>query len=58
MPVMLDDADVREPLRAQLRDEPASRPSVLYPAVHEFTAYRGLRSRAVCRGPSSPPAPS
>ncbi len=40
MPVMLDDADVREPLRAQLLEQRVQT-SVLYPAVHEFTAFEG-----------------
>jgi len=38
MPIMLDDADLREPLRARML-EGKVQTSVLYPAVHEFTAY-------------------
>lgn len=38
MPVMLDDPDAREPLRASMR-EAGVQTSVLYPAIHEFTAY-------------------
>ena len=40
MPVMLDDAEVREPLRAQLLEQRVQT-SVLYPAIHEFTAFEG-----------------
>ena len=40
MPVMLDDAEVREPLRAKLLEQRVQT-SVLYPAIHEFTAYEG-----------------
>ena len=40
MPVMVDDPEVREPLRAKLLEQRVQT-SVLYPAVHEFTAYEG-----------------
>jgi dTDP-4-amino-4,6-dideoxygalactose transaminase len=40
MPVMLEDPDVREPLREQLSEQ-GIQTSVLYPAVHEFSAYAG-----------------
>ena len=40
MPVVLDDAEVREPLRAKLLEHRVQT-SVLYPAIHEFTAYEG-----------------
>ena len=38
MPVMLDDAELREPLRALMLDRKVQT-SVLYPAIHEFSAY-------------------
>jgi dTDP-4-amino-4,6-dideoxygalactose transaminase len=38
MPLMLDDGDLREPLRAYMLDRKVQT-SVLYPAIHEFTAY-------------------
>ena len=40
MPVMLDDGEVREPLRAKMLEQRVQT-SVLYPAVHEFSAYEG-----------------
>ena len=40
MPVMLDDGEVRERLRAKMREQ-GVQTSVLYPAVHEFSAYEG-----------------
>jgi len=40
MPVMLDDPDLQDPLRRRLRAEFGIHTSLLYPAVHEFTAYR------------------
>jgi dTDP-4-amino-4,6-dideoxygalactose transaminase len=42
MPVMLDDPDMRDPLRELLRER-GIQTSVLYPAIHEFTAYRDAR---------------
>jgi dTDP-4-amino-4,6-dideoxygalactose transaminase len=36
---MLEDAEMRDPLRAFMLEERAVQTSVLYPAVHEFTAY-------------------
>jgi dTDP-4-amino-4,6-dideoxygalactose transaminase len=39
MPVMVDDPATREPLRRRLRER-GIQTSVLYPAIHEFTAYR------------------
>jgi dTDP-4-amino-4,6-dideoxygalactose transaminase len=39
MPVMVDDPALRDPLRELLRTE-GVQTSILYPAVHEFTAYR------------------
>jgi dTDP-4-amino-4,6-dideoxygalactose transaminase len=41
MPVVVDDAAVRDPLRAWMLDERRVQTSILYPAVHEFTAYAG-----------------
>jgi dTDP-4-amino-4,6-dideoxygalactose transaminase len=38
MPVMLEDGDLREPLRASMLERKVQT-SVLYPAIHEFTAY-------------------
>ena len=43
MPVMLDDPAPREQLRAHMLDAHGVQTSVLYPAVHEFTAYGGSR---------------
>ena len=42
MPVMVDAAAMRDPLRELLRER-GIQTSVLYPAVHEFTAYRDPR---------------
>jgi dTDP-4-amino-4,6-dideoxygalactose transaminase len=36
---MVDDPAMREPLRRRLRER-GIQTSVLYPAIHEFTAYR------------------
>ena len=47
---------MREPLRAQLLEQRVQT-SVLYPAVHEFTAYEGSASGRL-PAPSWPPAPS
>jgi dTDP-4-amino-4,6-dideoxygalactose transaminase len=55
MPVLVDDARLRDPLRAWLRERAGVQASVLYPAIHELTAYRpataaGLRrTEAVAR---------
>ena len=43
MPTMLDDAELREPLRARMLER-GVQTSVLYPAIHEFTAYAGGES--------------
>jgi dTDP-4-amino-4,6-dideoxygalactose transaminase len=40
MPIMLADPMVREPLRIKLLERHGIQTSVLYPAIHEFTAYR------------------
>jgi dTDP-4-amino-4,6-dideoxygalactose transaminase len=41
MPVVVDDAALRDPLRAWMLEERQVQTSILYPAVHEFTAYEG-----------------
>jgi dTDP-4-amino-4,6-dideoxygalactose transaminase len=48
MPVMLDDAAVREPLRAKMLEQRVQT-SVLYPAIHEFSAYEGSTEGALPR---------
>ncbi len=40
MPTMLEEAELREPLRARMLER-GVQTSVLYPAIHEFTAYAG-----------------
>jgi dTDP-4-amino-4,6-dideoxygalactose transaminase len=40
MPVVLADPERQSALRAQMRDRHGIQTSLLYPAVHEFTAYR------------------
>lgn len=44
MPIVLEDAERQGPVRAELRDEHGIQTSLLYPAVHEFTAYRHHRA--------------
>lgn len=39
MPVMVEPAEVREPLRQFMLEERRVQTSVLYPAIHEFSAY-------------------
>ncbi len=39
MPVIVDDAELRDPLRAFMNEERRVQTSVLYPALHELTAY-------------------
>jgi dTDP-4-amino-4,6-dideoxygalactose transaminase len=39
MPVMVDRPELRDPLRSFMLEERGVQTSVLYPAVHEFTAY-------------------
>jgi dTDP-4-amino-4,6-dideoxygalactose transaminase len=41
MPILIDDPDRRDEVRARMLDEHGVQTSVLYPAVHEFTAYAG-----------------
>jgi len=48
MPLTLDDADVREPLRASMLER-GVQTSVLYPAIHEFTAYEDLGTPSLPR---------
>jgi dTDP-4-amino-4,6-dideoxygalactose transaminase len=48
MPTMVADAQVRDPLRALLRER-GVQTSVLYPAIHEFSAYRRARQPALPR---------
>jgi dTDP-4-amino-4,6-dideoxygalactose transaminase len=40
MPTMVEDPELRDPLRAFMLEERRIQTSVLYPAIHEFTAYR------------------
>jgi dTDP-4-amino-4,6-dideoxygalactose transaminase len=40
MPIVLADPERQGPVRAELRDRHGIQTSLLYPAVHEFTAYR------------------
>jgi dTDP-4-amino-4,6-dideoxygalactose transaminase len=39
MPVIVEDAELRDPLRAFMLEERKVQTSVLYPALHELTAY-------------------
>jgi dTDP-4-amino-4,6-dideoxygalactose transaminase len=48
MPAVVEDASMRDPLRAWLHDR-GVQTSVLYPAVHEFTAYRSHGQRPLPR---------
>ncbi|HEY7453286.1 MAG TPA: DegT/DnrJ/EryC1/StrS family aminotransferase [Thermoleophilaceae bacterium] len=41
MPVVLDEPELRDPLRQLLLDRHRVQTSVLYPAIHEFSAYEG-----------------
>jgi dTDP-4-amino-4,6-dideoxygalactose transaminase len=40
MPIVLEDPERQSPLRTHLRERHGIQTSLLYPAVHEFTAYR------------------
>jgi dTDP-4-amino-4,6-dideoxygalactose transaminase len=42
MPVLVDDPDVRDPLREHLSEQ-GIQTSILYPAVHEFSEYAGAQ---------------
>jgi dTDP-4-amino-4,6-dideoxygalactose transaminase len=41
MPVIVDRPELRDPLRAFMLDERRVQTSILYPAIHEFSAYAG-----------------
>jgi dTDP-4-amino-4,6-dideoxygalactose transaminase len=41
MPVMVERPELRDPLRRFLLEQRRVQTSVLYPAIHEFSAYRG-----------------
>ncbi|HEX6651428.1 MAG TPA: DegT/DnrJ/EryC1/StrS family aminotransferase [Thermoleophilaceae bacterium] len=41
MPVMVEEPELRDPLRQFLLEERGVQTSVLYPAIHEFTAFAG-----------------
>lgn len=45
MPVMLDDPDLRDPVRRELSDRHKVQTSVLYPSISEFTAYGAGETR-------------
>jgi dTDP-4-amino-4,6-dideoxygalactose transaminase len=49
MPVLVDDPELRDPLRGLLLEQHRVQTSVLYPAIHEFSAYRELASRGLAR---------
>jgi dTDP-4-amino-4,6-dideoxygalactose transaminase len=53
MAVTIDRAELRDPLRAFMLDDRRVQTSVLYPAIHEFSAYAGSaglpRSELVAR---------
>jgi dTDP-4-amino-4,6-dideoxygalactose transaminase len=49
MPVLVDDARLRDPLRRLLLEEHQVQTSVLYPAIHEFSAYRDLAGGGLTR---------
>lgn len=51
MPVMLDDATPREPVRAMMLEQ-GVQTSVLYPALHELSAYNDLPGRGLERSES------
>ena len=40
MPIVLEDPERQSPVRTELREQHGIQTSLLYPAVHEFTAYR------------------
>jgi len=44
MPAMLDASGPREEIRAHMLEAHGVQTSVLYPAIHEFTAYKGTES--------------
>ena len=58
MPVIVDDPELRDPLRACMLEERKVQTSVLYPALHELSAYAATAPRAprseLSAAPSSP----
>lgn len=48
MPLMLEDGELREPLRASMLERKVQT-SVLYPAIHEFTAYADSDAEGLAR---------
>ncbi len=57
MPVIVDDAELRDPLRAFMLEERRVQTSVLYPALHELTRLHRPRE-PTCRAASWSRAPS
>ena len=49
MPVLVDEPELRDPLRGLLLEEHRIQTSILYPAVHEFSAYQELASGGLAR---------
>lgn len=49
MPALVEEPGLREPLRQLLRDRHGVQTSVLYPAIHEFTAYSELAGESLPR---------
>jgi dTDP-4-amino-4,6-dideoxygalactose transaminase len=49
MPVVLEDAELRDPLREIMREDYGVQTSVLYPALHELSAYAGESRRRLPR---------
>jgi dTDP-4-amino-4,6-dideoxygalactose transaminase len=49
MPVLVDEPDLRDPLRSLLLEEHRVQTSILYPAIHEFSAYQQLASGGLAR---------
>ena len=48
MPLMLDDPELRDPLRSYLSERHAIQTTVLYPSINEFSAYTGAPSLPRC----------
>ena len=49
MPIMVDRAELRDPVRQHMLDEHRVQTSILYPAIHEFTAYAELAQASLPR---------
>ena len=49
MPVLLEDPELRDPLRVRLTEDHGVQTSVLYPAIHEFTAYSDVAGLSLPR---------